>query len=99
MKTIFSLSRRADRIFLSLYILWTFTNVMLLTMGTPSGKQTYYHTGTGQFTVYDYRQYFYPFNGDLQKYDYTEMLLYGLAPLILFVVFRLIFTGGQKPTE
>lgn len=104
-KNFLNLNKQRDRIILAVYLLWVVGHLTLFVIGlslyTPS---RYYHVRGYPFP-FEFggskyiRQNFYPFevhHGSIQltfnfeAYDYTELFVYTVIPIILFLVYRLI---------
>jgi len=64
----------------AIYIVWVFVHFAFLLMANP------------------YREhYFYPFKGfDSRHYDYSEFLIYSIAPIIIFLVIKLWIKKDKK---
>ena len=68
--------------------LWLFLNIIIYFMSTPikNAKSILYPFGI----TYDYaNDKNYKWYGITDVYDFTELLVYGISPFVLFAIYRL----------
>ena len=92
---LFSLNKRSDRILLAAYVLWVTLQLFLYVFSPMTVEDTFVEdSGYGYFPA---AENFYYFTWHLVDYDYTELILCTLLPVVLFIVAKLIIGDSKKP--
>lgn len=83
---------KKERIFMAISSLWLFLNVIIYFMSTPikNAKSILYPFER------DYWSEHYPLNfSNINVYDFTELLIYGISPFVLFAIYKLFLKKEQ----